>query len=458
MTEWSSPWTRRSATSRFPAGPWTPGTLALLSLLFCATLSAQPGDPTIEIVNRSTLAIEFVYVSPASSTGWGRDWLGENVLRPNQQLRVAPPRGECMFDVRVIYSNKAEEERRNQNLCQLIELVFTGGTAGAPAAPAPEANADFEVVNRSGKIIGYLYVSPVKADNWGDDVLPGTISPGGRFMVRVPRNAECQYDVRVVYDDLAEEERRGQNLCRLAEIVFSGPGTRPQPSGGASPGTPGRAGGTAPSAPSLSFGTGFFISAQGHALTNNHVAGECRNIAALLEGQRVPAQLVRRDQLNDLALVRVQVPSAVPFVRFRAAPSIRAGESVVAAGYPLPNLLQNGLNVTVGNVSALAGLSNNTAMLQMTAPVQPGNSGGPLVDLGGNLVGVVVSKLDAMRIAQTTGDLPQNINFAVQSDVARLFVQAGGQRVEERQTTQELRVGDVSDQARAFTFQIECTE
>jgi S1-C subfamily serine protease len=114
------------------------------------------------------------------------------------------------------------------------------------------------------------------------------------------------------------------------------------------------------------------------------------------------------------------------------------------------------LNITVGNVSALAGLSGNTALLQMTAPVQPGNSGGPLVDMGGNLVGVVVSKLDAMRIAETTGDVPQNINFAIQGPVARLFVQAGGQRIEERPTTTELRVADVSDRARDFTFQVEC--
>ena len=89
------------------------------------------------------------------------------------------------------------------------------------------------------------------------------------------------------------------------------------------------------------------------------------------------------------------------------------------AGFPLPSLLQNGINITVGNVSALAGLGGNTALMQITAPVQPGNSGGPLLDLGGNLVGVVVSKLDTVQAFEITGDIPQNINFAIQSAVTR---------------------------------------
>ena len=76
--------------------------------------------------------------------------------------------------------------------------------------------------------------------------------------------------------------------------------------------------------------------------------------------------------------------------------------------------------------------------------------------MGGNIVGVVVSKLDAARIAQVTGDIPQNINFAVQGIMARLFLEAGGQRVEERSSSKELRVGDVGDRARSFTFQIQC--
>jgi len=92
----------------------------------------------------------------------------------------------------------------------------------------------------------------------------------------------------------------------------------------------------------------------------------------------------------------------------------------------------------------------------MTAPVQPGNSGGPMLDMAGNVVGVIVSKLNALGIAKETGDIPQNINFAVQGSIARLFLEAQGLRVTERSSASSLVVGDVVDNARGYTFQVEC--
>lgn len=170
----------------------------------------------------------------------------------------------------------------------------------------------------------------------------------------------------------------------------------------------------------------------------------------------LPARVVRLDERNDLALLFVDNAPKVAFANFRSAPGIRAGDGVVVAGFPLPTVLQNGLNVTVGNVSSLSGVGGNSALLQMTAPVQPGNSGGPLLDLAGNVVGVVVSKLDAVGVAKETGDIPQNINFAVQGSMARLFLEAQGVRVMEKPSASALVVGDVVDSARAYIFQVEC--
>ncbi len=99
---------------------------------------------------------------------------------------------------------------------------------------------------------------------------------------------------------------------------------------------------------------------------------------------------------------------------------------MVAVGFPLPGLLASEANVTTGTVSALAGIGNDTRFLQMTAPVQPGNSGGPLLDLEGRVVGVVVSKLDALKVASATGDIPQNVNFAIKAGVVRSFLDASG--------------------------------
>src|SRR5204863_5382268 len=88
----------------------------------------------------------------------------------------------------------------------------------------------------------------------------------------------------------------------------------------------------------------------------------------------------------------------------RATP-IHPGEGVIAIGYPYPGLLSSEFAVTTGIVSSLGGIGNDSRYLQISAPVQPGNSGGPLLDTGGNVVGVVAMKIDAVRVAQITGTI-----------------------------------------------------
>ena len=95
------------------------------------------------------------------------------------------------------------------------------------------------------------------------------------------------------------------------------------------------------------------------------------------------------------------------------------GERVTVAGFPLSGLLADDLNVTSGAISALAGIGNNPRVIQITAPVQAGNSGGPLLDKSGQVIGVVVSKLNATKVYKLTGDLPQSINFAVKGTSLR---------------------------------------
>jgi S1-C subfamily serine protease len=431
--------------------------LALLGLAIPRFAHAQ-GDPTFYLANRGSVAIRHVYVSSADAGGWGADWLGDNVLPPGQRLKVEPPRGECVFDVRVVWDGGQSEERRRQDVCKLNELAFTGPSRGGTPTTqgSNQPDPDFVVVNNSQKTIQHIFVSSSRANAWGEDRMPSVLKPGERFTVRLPRDGQCEYDVRVVYADKTTEERRRQDVCRTTEMALNGSDSQPPLASGGAP--PPAGGGSPPRTSGPSFGTAFFITNQGHALTNNHVIEGCRTIAGIRDGRPLPAHVVRRDERNDLALIRVQVPAAVPFAKFRAAPGIRAGEGVVVAGFPLPSVLQNGMNVTLGNVSALAGMGGNTALMQVTAPVQPGNSGGPLLDMSGNVVGVIVSKLNAMRIAQATGDIPQNINFAVQGAVARLFLESNGTRIGEQQSVADRKVGDVTDSARDFTFQVQCEQ
>jgi S1-C subfamily serine protease len=319
-----------------------------------------------------------------------------------------------------------------------------------PRTASSLPNPSFSLVNRSSQSILVLYVSSAGIGQWGQDKLPGILRPGRKEWVDLPRDGQCAFDVQVVYADNSRETKAGQDLCALEELAFDG---SRRVAAGSSAGSQPR---VASASRGTSYGTGFFVSPRGHALTNNHVVESCRSIGAHLQTGRASAEVLRRDSQNDLALIQVRTSGTSRFVNFRSSPAVKIGEGVVAAGFPLSNVLQNGLNATVGNVSALAGLKGNAALLQITAPVQQGNSGGPLLDMSGNLVGVVVGKLDAARVAEVTGDIPQNVNFAVKGTVARLFLEASGQQVAETPSNAELRTGDVSEQARGFTFQIEC--
>ena len=104
----------------------------------------------------------------------------------------------------------------------------------------------------------------------------------------------------------------------------------------------------------------------------------------------------------------------------------RIGESVVAVGFPLRGLLSSDAIITTGTISALAGLRNDRRNIQITAPLQPGNSGGPLLGENGSVVGVVVGKLDALKLSELTGDIPQNVNFAVSVGTLQSFLNANG--------------------------------
>ena len=208
------------------------------------------------------------------------------------------------------------------------------------------------------------------------------------------------------------------------------PGSQPGNQPGAPSGKPLPLGpGEAPGAPQreVSTGTGFIIGDR-QALTNDHVVRDCRGVRARnAEGRDIQVTVRAHDPGRDLALLDFR-EAAGPALAFRSAPSIRRGESVMTYGFPLAGMLASGPTLTTGDVSALAGLADNRMHFQISAPVQPGNSGGPLLDLSGNVVGIITSKLNAQRVAARIGDIPQNVNFAVKGDEALAFLRENGVR------------------------------
>lgn len=199
-----------------------------------------------------------------------------------------------------------------------------------------------------------------------------------------------------------------------------------------------------------SSGTGFVVSDGGHILTNAHVIDGCVNI--LVDGEK--AKLVASSKDFDLAVIQSDAALEKTVALFSAS-SARLNSDMTAVGYPYAGLL-GGLNVTRGAVSSLTGLKGDLMKMQITAPVQSGNSGGPLLASDGQIVGVVVSKLDAEKVSETIGDVPQNVNFAIRGEIAKLFLSQNAINPKLSLEDNPLAPEDLAEQASKFTTFIEC--
>jgi S1-C subfamily serine protease len=218
----------------------------------------------------------------------------------------------------------------------------------------------------------------------------------------------------------------------------------------ASPAKPGRTGNYS--------GTGFVIDASGHIITNNHVIDGCvGDIKGNLTGG-APAVLrvVSKDSANDMALLQGPADTFKSFARIRDR-SIRSGDGVTAIGFPFHGLLTSDFTVTTGIVSSLSGIKNDSRMLQISAAVQPGNSGGPLIDSSGRIVGIVSEKLNVLGVLRVTGAIPENINFAIKTGAIRDFLDNSVVAYETAAPGAELKTSDIADAARAWTLLITCT-
>ncbi|MBI1234597.1 MAG: Do family serine endopeptidase [Alphaproteobacteria bacterium] len=167
----------------------------------------------------------------------------------------------------------------------------------------------------------------------------------------------------------------------------------------------------------LSLGSGFFISEDGYVVTNNHVIEDATEITVVLsDGEEFNATVVGTDPLTDIALLEVDNPDdrSFPFVRLNTDPTLRVGDWVVAVGNPFGL----GGTATFGIISALgreSRLANYNEFIQIDAPINRGNSGGPTFDMEGNVIGV-----NSQILSPTGGNI--GIGFAIPSDVASEIV------------------------------------
>ncbi len=165
-------------------------------------------------------------------------------------------------------------------------------------------------------------------------------------------------------------------------------------------------------------GTGFLFSSSNFVITNYHLVKNSKSITVkLLHGQDIKAEIVANDKGNDIAFLKLDnVPDMnIGKIALGDSSKVRIGDKVFTVGYPLSNILGDKPKYSEGVINAISGVGNDPKSFQISIPIQPGNSGGPLFDENGDVIGIVTSSLDAEATSQVTGNIPQNVNFAIKS-------------------------------------------
>ena len=190
--------------------------------------------------------------------------------------------------------------------------------------------------------------------------------------------------------------------------------------------------------------------------------------------KQVPAQLLEADRVNDLALLRTtnikmasaETQSLIRKLAIEIVPlasgglmrksDVKGGEDVIVAGFPYGVMFSKEIKVTFGNVNSTKGIGDDSSQFQIQAPVQPGNSGGPIYDRYGNIVGVVVSQLNKFKLAKSIGSLPENVNFGIKASTVSQFLNSSGVITNWSKRTQKVSNEKIFEIASKQTVMVVC--
>lgn len=272
----------------------------------------------------------------------------------------------------------------------LSVVSFVMKTQGSISEQTMDGN-DFLVRGYVGS--GYLNMNPAALSIW----IRATQNGGSNLLVR-----------GVAKEGLLNQKTSEKAVTRIASGIVRYLDSKPKVN---NPPTPEQS--------SKGTGTGFFVSERGLILTAQHVVKNASKILVYPQkGQPVSAIIEQADPANDIAILSVRMnPPAFLFLSPpRAATS---GQRVFTMGFPVPNVLGREPKYTEGVISSLSGLEGASSLLQITVPIQPGNSGGPLLNERGEVVGIITSTAAVQYFLKVTGSLPQNVNWAIKSEYAR---------------------------------------
>ena len=184
-----------------------------------------------------------------------------------------------------------------------------------------------------------------------------------------------------------------------------------------------------------SIGTGFLVSADGLVATSNHVIKDGQAIQFNFKGQKYPARKVAQDEANDLAILKIE--GEFPYLEIRGSEDAGIGEETFTVGFPNPAVQGFEPKMTTGIISSLSGIQDDPTCYQISVPVQPGNSGGPLLTQKGDVVGIIKAKLNPHVGLATANALPENVNYAVKSDYLNILIKLAKAKVKKDDAKKE---------------------
>jgi len=224
-----------------------------------------------------------------------------------------------------------------------------------------------------------------------------------------------------------------------------------------------------------SLGSGFFISKLGHVITNQHVVNDCRKVTIGDNSKKqVTAGVLETDRRNDLALLLIssmqtasdETKSLIRKLDIKVVPlashgllrseDVELGERVMVAGFPYGEIFSDTIKVTGGMVSAIRGMGDDSGQFQIDAAVQPGNSGGPIYDENGNIVGVVISRLNKLKVAKAIGSLPENVNFGIKASTVKQFLTSSGLPTKWSKRSKSMSTREIAKIAKSQTVMVVC--
>jgi len=372
--------------------------------------------PAFTIVNGTSETATAVHAAAATRPDPGPNRISGSALAPGGAITLTPRADAgCAWRLRMVLQSGRSIELNPVDICQARRVVFT---AEAPQPPR-DRRETIRRIQQGLAALGYDVGTP-----------DGESGPRTRTAV-----VGFQLAQGVNPDGILDE-------ALLARIEAARAAARP------------------PGAVTLNVaasGSGF-VAAPGVLATNQHVIDNCARVDAILpDASRMQLRVLGEDRGRDLAaLVPIGEARLGPPLPFRSGPRIRRGDEVVTYGYPLANLLSSGPTLTTGEISALSGLRDDPSLYQISAPVQAGNSGGPLLDRSGHVVGIVVAKLAALRVSERIGDLPQNVNFAVRGEIVRTFLAELGIAVLQESSEDDLSAADVGEAIHPSVVMLQC--